>query len=44
MNIKNFKKFAKKPCNFQRVAMRIRMIDKYHTFVILIAYYICRGA
>jgi hypothetical protein len=24
--------------------MRIRMIDKYHTFVILIAYYICRGA
>ena len=28
MNIKNFKKFAKKPCNFHRIAFYVNVNNK----------------
>ena len=29
MNIKNFKKFAKKPCNFQNSKIFVSMVDMF---------------
>lgn len=34
MNIKNFKKFAKKPCNFQVLKKVKKVLDRYHILIL----------